>query len=163
MLDAKIETFVRDRAGDTGHSGRTFHEHLTGVYDILREQHAPEHVCLAGLFHSIYGTNAFRHAAVPMAERAAVTELIGKRAERLAHIFCSCQRPRALVEAVTAGPPYKVVNWRDGTSIPLSLEDMCDLLEIEVANLMEQGADSARVALAWRSMIDIAAPQTEKA
>ena len=100
MLDKKIEAFIREKAGDVRHSGRTFYDHLIGVYDLLESIGAAEHVCLAGLFHSIYGTNAFRHQAVSLDERHDVAKLIGYPAERLAYIFCSCARPKALIEAV---------------------------------------------------------------
>jgi hypothetical protein len=139
MLDEKIESFLRAQTADVRHSGRTLFEHLKGTHDLLQRRDAADYVCLAGLFHSIYGTNIFRHQAVPVSERHHVTELIGPKAELLAYIFCSCNRPRALLEAVKRGPPYHVVNWRDGEIILLSEAGMIDLLEIEAANLEDQG------------------------
>jgi hypothetical protein len=140
MLDEKIETFLRARTGGVKHSGRTLFDHLVGTYALLKQRKAPEYVCLAGLFHSIYGTNIFRHQAVPFTDRVEIIELIGPLAERLAFIFSSCNRPSALVEAVKDGPPYRVVNRLDmKTIMPLSGEDMFDLLLIEIANLEEQG------------------------
>jgi len=140
MLDSKIEAFVRSRAGDTKHSGRTFYEHLVGTYNLLKRDGAANYVCLAGLFHSIYGTNAFQHSAVLRTERDLVAGLIGKKAEWLAYVFCSCNRPRALVEAVEGGAPYHVNHRLGHGVIGLSPTDLADLLEIEVANLMDQGA-----------------------
>ena len=140
MLDKKIEAFIRDRAGDVGHSGRTFYDHLIGVYDLLESIGAAERVCLAGLFHSIYGTNAFRHQAVSLDERHDVAKLIGYPAERLAYIFCSCARPRALIEAVDRGAPYFVLDRRNGKRIGLTRDELDDLLEIEDANLLEQNS-----------------------
>jgi hypothetical protein len=139
MLDEKIETFLRAQTDGVRHSGRTLFEHLKGTHDLLQRRGAAEHVCLAGLFHSIYGTNIFRHQAIPISERDRVKDLIGERAELLAYIFCSCNRPRALLEAVKRGPPYHVVNWRDGEIILLTKASMIDLLNIEVANLEDQG------------------------
>jgi hypothetical protein len=139
MLDKKIEAFLRAQTDGVKHSGRTFFEHLAGVHDLLQRYGAPGYVCLAGLFHSIYGTNIFRHQAVPISERDDVAEMIGAQAERLAFIFCSCERPPALLEAVRRGVPYYVVNRRDGDTIPLSPADMIDLLDIEIANLEDQG------------------------
>jgi hypothetical protein len=139
MLDKKIESFLRAQTESVRHSGRTLFEHLKGTHDLLQRHGAAEHVCLAGLFHSIYGTNIFRHEAVPVSERRHIAELIGPKAEVLAYIFCSCNRPRALLEAVKRGPPYHVVNWRDGEIILLSQAGMIDLLEIEAANLEDQG------------------------
>jgi hypothetical protein len=139
MLDDKIEAFIRVQTESVGHSGRTLFEHLKGTHDLLQRRGAADYVCLAGLFHSIYGTNIFRHQALPISERNRVKDLIGDRAELLAYIFCSCNRPRALLEAVGRGAPYHVVNWRDGEIILLSEAGMIDLLEIEAANLEDQG------------------------
>jgi hypothetical protein len=139
MLDEKIETFLRTQTDGVRHSGRTLFEHLKGTHDLLQRQGAPDYVCLAGLFHSIYGTNIFRHNTVPITRRDLVVDLIGLPAERLAFIFCSCERPRAFVEAVKRGHPYYVLNTRYADVIQLSEADMRDLLDIEVANLEDQG------------------------
>jgi hypothetical protein len=138
MIDKLTETFLRAVAGGVKHSGRTLFDHLVGTHALLEKQRAPEYVCLAGLFHSIYGTNAFRHATVPIKGRGLVKILIGEPAERLAYIFCSCDRPPAFVDAVRRGPPYQVTDRRKGEVISLSDEDMYDLLLIEVANLEDQ-------------------------
>jgi hypothetical protein len=138
-MDEGIEVFLRTLTEGVKHSGRTLFDHLVGTYALLRKQNAPEYVCLAGLFHSIYGTNIFRHPSVPINRRDLVVEMIGEPAERLAYIFCSCGRPKALVDAVGHGPPYQVKDYRSGETTPLSGEDMYDLLLIEVANLEDQG------------------------
>jgi hypothetical protein len=41
-------------------TGEDFLSHLTGVEAVLRDWGEPEPVCLAGLFHSIYGTEGFQ-------------------------------------------------------------------------------------------------------
>ena len=137
-MQHEIRQFLQQKTDGVGHSGRSFLEHLEGTHDLLAGAGAAPYVCLAGLFHSVYGTNVFRHEAVPMTDRDQVIALIGAEAEHLAHVFCSCQRPRALVEAAERGPPYQVVNWRDGKPIALSPRDLADLLDIEAANLEEQ-------------------------
>ena len=37
-----------------------FYDHCYGVYSFLKERALPEYVCLAGLYHSIYGTEYFK-------------------------------------------------------------------------------------------------------
>jgi hypothetical protein len=139
MIDQKIKDFLLPRIRDIKHSGRTFYDHLKGTYDLLTQRHAPDYVCIAGLFHSIYGTNAFQRQSVLLSERDKIIEVIGPQAERLAFIFCCCDRPRVFVNAVRKGPPYQIVNRHDGSLMPLSVTDMSDLLDIEVANLVDQG------------------------
>lgn len=137
MIPSEIDTFLRDRTAGIKHSGRTLYDHLKGTYDLLSGMEALEHVRLAGLFHSIYGTNVFRTQAV--SDRNEVREVIGHRAERLVYIFCSCNRPRELIDA-SHRDSHTVVDRHDGKVITLTPQDMCDLLTIEYANLTEQNS-----------------------
>ena len=58
------------------HSGRSFFDHLCRVEDILRICRASEDVCLAGLYHSIYGTNHFKYETTN--DRQSIKEVINK-------------------------------------------------------------------------------------
>jgi len=107
-------------ANKTRHSGRTLYQHLKGVHDLLRDWDNDEDVCLAGLFHSIYGTNTFKHQSLQ--DRGALVNLIGVKAELLVHHFATA-KDRPMFE---------------------SIEDegvRNQLQEIEAANLLEQGSN----------------------
>lgn len=133
-------------AMQTPHSGRTLFDHLRGTYGLLKEWGNPEPVCLAGLFHSIYGTNAFTRQSLPAQQRERLQEAIGRDAEELAWAFCGIDRPTAITQALQAGPSV-------GTSLPLAPRkdrhiqaepivvtpaQLAALAEIECANLIEQ-------------------------
>ncbi len=107
-------------ANKTPHSGRTLYEHLKGVHDLLRDWDNEDHVCLAGLFHSIYGTNTFKHQS--MSDRGALIRMIGVRAELLVHYFATKDRPF-----------FNSIEDKDVRR---------NLLEIEAANLLEQGGNT---------------------
>ena len=51
------------------HSGRHFLTHLEGTYRLLQSWGQPESVCYAGLFHSMYGTDGFKHNALTIDDR----------------------------------------------------------------------------------------------
>lgn len=138
MIPSEIDTFLRERTAGIKHSGRTLYDHLKGTYEILESGKALNHVCLAGLFHSIYGTNIFRTQAIALKSRAEVSKLIGDRAERIAYIFCACDRPKILIEEAMIGQPYTVKDRHSGEMIPLTANDLHDLMAIELANLVEQ-------------------------
>ena len=109
-------------ADKTRHSGRSLFEHLKGVHDLLRDWDNDRDVCLAGLFHSVYGTHTFRHRS--MSDREELRRMIGADAELLVHHF-STAKDRPFFESVAdAGVRKK-------------------LLEIEAANLYEQGGNAA--------------------
>lgn len=125
MLKESYRQFLLERAGadKVRHSGRSLYKHLVGTHDLLETWGNSEPVCAAGLFHSIYGTRAFRYRTWPIADRMTIQKLIGPEAERLAFVFCIADRPRVLFET------------RDGPWVR-------PLREIEAANLIEQGSKS---------------------
>ena len=112
------------------HSGRVLLDHLRGTHDLLWLWGNDADVCAAGLFHSIYGTNKFRTKAWPLADRDTIRNLIGKRAEHLVYEFCTVDRPAAFFDF-----GHRVIS-----NIPTDV--FRDLLEIEAANLLEQGSRS---------------------
>lgn len=140
MIPPHIDSFLRDRTANIRHGGRSLYEHLKGTHDLLAKDGAPDYVCLAGLFHSIYGTNVFRARAVDLDDRHEVCALIGEDAEWLAYVFCACNRPHVLIDAAWRDPPHVIVDRFADQKFALSAQDLRDLLRIELANLTEQGS-----------------------
>lgn len=72
----------------------SFLDHLTGTESILSAWDCPTHLCHAGLFHSIYGTESFQAFSVPLTTeaRSRVRGVIGERAEMLAFVNCVMER-----------------------------------------------------------------------
>jgi len=122
-------------AGDTPHSGRTLLDHLANTYCILAASRQPASVCAAGLFHSVYGTNAFRCVTVAASRRNEVCALIGEEAERLAWLFGTIERPRAII----AGLRGEAIRPADVKEPVLDRAWIRKLAAIECANLLEQG------------------------
>jgi hypothetical protein len=144
MVEERYRAFLIEhlRVQDIRHSGRNFFAHLKGTHDLLRDWGAPEFVCVAGLFHSIYGTWHFRHKAFPIEQRSVLRNLIGSEAEYLAYVFCVTERPKVFLDNVGRSE----ISIRDHyTNAPIQLrpEDLSNLLEIEAANLIEQGSNAA--------------------
>ena len=118
------------------HFGRPFKEHLIGTHDLLDEWQNPKHVCLAGLFHSVYGTKSFLPAALSTASRDEVRSLIGEEAEALVFVFGMSDRKRLLLE--NQSPPYRWVDHRTGEQTQIDEQFLNSLVEMEVANFIEQ-------------------------
>ena len=115
-------------AYDIPHSGRNLGTHLWGVYNLLKKENNTEDVCLAGLFHSIYGTNKFK--TVCETNRNTIKNLIGEKAEFLVWVFCnSMLRPNW---------NSNIVLLKDNSIITISQEDLKMLQIIEQANFKEQ-------------------------
>ena len=122
------------------HGRRALLDHLAGTCRLLRKWGCADPVCRAGLFHSVYGTNAFEVAALTHLQRPQVRKLIGEDAERLAYLFSVIERPGALLRALRSG---RATNRLTGESHALERDTLHALIEIECANLVEQGAGGA--------------------
>ena len=118
------------------HLGQRLSEHLIGTHDLLREWGNAKHVCLAGLFHSIYGTKTFAHTDLTIRSRDRIRQLIGPDAEMLVYIFCMSDRKRLLLE--NQSPPYNWTNHRTGQKSRITDDVLNELVEIEVANFVDQ-------------------------
>jgi hypothetical protein len=91
-LDRSVQVLTVRGARDIPHSGRTLLDHLVGTYRVLSAWGQREAVCLAGLFHSCYGTEAFAPALFGADEREDVRDVIGAAAEQIAHVFGTADR-----------------------------------------------------------------------
>lgn len=81
----KAFEFLLENFKNLNHSGKSYIDHATGVFNLLKEMDADQNVCLAGLYHSIYGTDEFDQSVRVLRER--VKELIGEYSENLVFIF----------------------------------------------------------------------------
>lgn len=117
------------------HSGTTLMEHLVGVYDKLMSWQCRTVVCLAGLYHSVYGTENFHKQTISISERPLVQQVIGGEAERLAHLFCMLNVRRFITEIET---DLASAGGELGNDDRLSAADKLDLLHIFAANWLEQ-------------------------
>ena len=83
------------------HSGnRNLLHHLVGVSVLLSERGCSDALCVAGLFHSIYGTTHFGPKMIPLDDRDKIKDLIGVEAENLVYQFCILPKDRR--EGITA-------------------------------------------------------------
>lgn len=81
---------------DILHSDSTYIDHCVGIYNILKKLNCSEEICLAGLYHSIYGTEYFKLGQTQ--SRETIQNLIGINAERLVHIFCELRDRHTVIE-----------------------------------------------------------------
>lgn len=118
-------------AGKVSHAAeRSLLAHLTAVFDVLHTWGHPHHIALAGLMHSIYGTDAFTHACLPPDKRDDVRAVIGDDAERLAYLFSALER-----EPFLAGLDQNSIASRFGDGpLAVTRDEMRLLCEILFAN-----------------------------
>jgi len=124
------------------HAGRSLLDHLIATHDLLVAWKRPPAVALAGLCHSVYGTQAFDVACVAPGERDRVRAAIGEHAERLAFLFSALDRERFLA----APDALSVTSRFDGASTSIDVDERTALCDILIANeldlaIAKKGAD----------------------
>ena len=115
----------------------TFYEHLYGTYRILSQWGAPDHVCMAGLFHAIYSTDIFDTEMVALSQRKQIKNLIGEAAEELVYYFCAAKRTKLFKQAKLSQPKILIDRFTNELVI-ISDEQFADLFEIALANFLDQ-------------------------
>lgn len=118
------------------HSDTPFLAHLIGVYKDLKEWGCEEHVLLAGLFHSIYGTEQFQGFKLPLTERETIRDLIGQKAERLAYVNCALTRD-SIDQSAAVGAPNLHDRFTD-EPLPITQDEWQDLLTMHLCDRLEQ-------------------------
>ena len=132
----QLEVLHRLQTDTQHHSAGTLFDHLLATRELLAEWGNDADVCAAGLFHSIYGTEYFRVQSESLANRHHVAAAIGERSERLAYLFCVTDRLGFASAARASTPTLR--NHLDGSPISIDADEGPALVEIEVANIVEQ-------------------------
>jgi hypothetical protein len=109
-----------------------FLSHLMGTRRLLVAWDASAALCDAGLFHSVYGTEFFEPPQRP--DRATVTAVIGRGAERLAWLWCSIER--ATLDAGAGSVRLRA----DGAIEALTAAELADIATLWAADTVEQVA-----------------------
>ena len=120
----------------TSHSRRTLFAHLQGTQDLLDEWGNPPAVCVAGLFHSVYGTYIFDQQSADFSMRQRIRDAIGTHSERLVYAFCVSDR-RSFYDYL-GDPSCRLPDIIHDSLVELDGADLAALIEIEVANVVDQ-------------------------
>jgi hypothetical protein len=110
--------------------------HLLFTYDLLKAAGQSDDICLAGGCHSIFGTNAFKDACLPIEQHHVAQRVIGHDATLLSLLFSMIDRP-AILESMV-GQPADLLPLRDGRQARVEPWHIGALCMIEAANLCDQ-------------------------
>ena len=125
-------------AAQVPHTHTTYLAHVVAVYRLMESRGCSHEACLAGMFHSIYGTQRFQGFKLPLSRRPEVRDLIGERAERLAYVNCAMDRASFDRAREQDAEPYRVLDRLTGEEVPLSREDFDDLCRVHLYDWLEQ-------------------------
>jgi hypothetical protein len=137
MIKQKYLDLLQDLSTEKNtHSGKSLFNHLKGTYGLLKQWGNPEYICVAGLFHSIYGTQYYAVQSARLSDRKHIIDIIGSQAEELAYLFCTTDRTGFFTEANKENPV--LIDTKNQYPVPVNKAILTALIEIEVANLIEQ-------------------------
>lgn len=109
------------------HTDTSLEIHLFETYRLLAKWGNGPTVCLAGLLHSVYGTEFYLHRCLGDTDRTWLANLVGEETENLVHLYSSLRLSDLFDGKASTS---------DGQCI--SSEVIRKLLEVHAANLMEQ-------------------------
>lgn len=121
-----------------GHTGKTYLGHLINVYRLMESEGCDAELCAAGMFHSIYGTEAFQGFKLALEDRKTVRDLIGSRAEFLAYLNCAMDRASFDAAVAQDAGPYSIKDRLTGEAVELSMTNLEDLARVHLYDWLEQ-------------------------
>ena len=124
------------------HVNGSLERHLHGTERLLRRFGNREAVCLAGLYHAVYGTAGITGRLVDADARDAIVAIIGAEAEDLAYLYGACDRERFHPRI---GSPLQrlFIDRFSGAQYRLSEPQFAGFCEITLANEVELALDNA--------------------
>ncbi|MFD4014581.1 DUF6817 domain-containing protein [Streptomyces albidoflavus] len=144
MLDA--ESYRSELMGlglhKAAHQEETLLDHMFRACGILQDMKADDHVCLAGLFHGVYGTEGLHNDnvdSIPDGKRVEVRAIVGPAVEEmifnfsvmsyasLGKSFRNIMRPKGLPE---------MKDRRTGVDIPMSRDEFENLLRMKLGDVL---------------------------
>ena len=137
QIEKYLEYLRVNGASDIEHSGEDFLSHLKGTMNILIKWERKKYLSIAGLFHSVYGTECFKDVLIPSKLRPTIQVMIGKEAEKIAFFFGIMVRSHFLAQ-LHKKDSKSIQNRFDKEIIKISESEYNDLCHLYIANRLEQ-------------------------
>ena len=119
------------------HTNEGLVAHLMGTYEILKSWDCSENLCIAGLCHSIYGTESYRQAPIDLSEREKIKAILGSEAEELAYFFGAHVKD-SLWENLKRANNFSFYDRLNDSVTLISEDQLKDLVTLALANWLEQ-------------------------
>jgi hypothetical protein len=120
-----------------GHGDIKLIDHLKGTSKILKNWLCREDLCVAGLVHSIYGTESYNNKPIDLKYREQIESVIGIKAENLAYMF-GAHIKSSLWLNLKRVDNYKITDRLVGKDLLLNKRQLTDLMTLTLANWLEQ-------------------------
>ncbi|MEU9759822.1 DUF6817 domain-containing protein [Streptomyces sp. NPDC047985] len=144
MLDAQEyrSDLVRLGMHKVAHQDVTLMDHMLRACTILQDMKAKEHICLAGLFHGVYGTEGLHNddvESIPDWKRVEVREVVGPQVEQVIFNFSVMSYAslgKSFRNAMRPNGKPEIKDRRTGEDIPMDREEFLDLLRMKLGDVL---------------------------
>ncbi|WP_018680244.1 DUF6817 domain-containing protein [Actinokineospora enzanensis] len=156
------------------HQDVTLVDHMVRACTILQDMRAKEHICLAGLFHGVYGTEGLHNDdvdAIPDARRAEVRTVVGPEVEQVIFTFSVMSYAslgRSFRRVIRPDGTPQMTDRRTGAAIPMDRAEYLDLLQMKLGDVLAHAPEQVGHALVdlpaeyagfWRMAAEYLGPQ----
>ncbi|MEO5646169.1 MAG: DUF6817 domain-containing protein [Candidatus Paceibacterota bacterium] len=121
---------------DVEHTNGKFLPHLKGLAKYLERYNRPFSTIVAGLFHSIYGTENFNGFSISLERRGEVREKIGAEAEALVYAYCRMSQ-QSFDRSVLENTPYFLLDRELLTNLPVTPKQFVELQWMMLLDTLE--------------------------
>ncbi|SHG61228.1 DUF6817 domain-containing protein [Massilia sp. CF038] len=124
------------------HQDQTLLEHMIRVSEILQDMQAAPDVCLAGLFHGVYGTEGLHNddvEAIPEAKRIEVRAIVGPSIEQMIFNFSVmnyASMGKSLRNLMRPKGNPEMKDRRTGAPIAMERDEFEDLLRLKLGDVL---------------------------
>ena len=136
-LDSVFEKLAKYNLQGFSHTDRGLIDHLKGTHAILEKWDCSKDLCLAGLCHSIYGTESYRRSPIDLSERKSISEIIGAKAEKTAYYFGAHVKD-SLWKNLEKERNFTIYDRLNEQEVPICEEELKELITLTLANWLEQ-------------------------
>jgi hypothetical protein len=134
------------------HANGSLAQHLRGTEALLRQWGNREALCIAGLYHAVYGTDGYDDALASLAMRATIAGVIGADAEGIAYRYGACARD-VFHPRIGTVAPLRFADRFGGCEYPISEAELRDFCELTLANEADLALGSARYRVKHRATL----------
>jgi hypothetical protein len=123
-------------ADEFPHVAGSLAPHLLRTASLLQQWGNRPALCLAGLYHAVYGTDGIRGSLVALEHRGVIAGIIGSEAESVAYLYGACDRD-AFHPRIGTGAPLQFVDRFTLSEYPIQDTALRDFCELTLANELD--------------------------
>ena len=118
------------------HVSGSLARHLAATERLLRNWGSRDALCIAGLYHAVYGTDGIRGSLAGLDRRGAIVGIIGAEAETLAYLYGACARA-TFHPRIGTPDQLRFADRFTASEYPIAEASLRDFCELTVANELE--------------------------